>query len=237
MKKLDSITMFVFALLAVCVCSCAHKIDSTEGLMKEIESRYYGNWFKQVKFSQTTDSYENDSLIKSEIWDEEYQFPSNLIIYKTPDRDTFTGSIYRNDSAIYYENGVLTSAQKVTHDAIILSMDIYNMKYDEIMKRWGDLTYDINKFHETEYNGKKYYVIGANEGDTVSNQAWFETERLLFYKIRKCKEQDIWEVHFLNYMQLPNNQGWIEQEIEFIENGKVYKREKYFNIKTVNESK
>jgi hypothetical protein len=237
MKKLDFTAMLVFALFAICAWSCAHKIDSTESLMKEIESRYYGNWFKQVKFSQTADSYENDSLIKSEIWDEVYHFPSNLRIYKTPDSDTTNGSIYRNDSAIYYENGVLTSAEKATHDAIILSMDIYNMKYDEIMKRWGDLIYDISKFHETVYNGKSYYVIGANEGDTVSNQIWFEAERLLIFKTRKRREQGFREMRLLNYMRLPDNQGWIEQEVEFIENGKVYEREKYFNIKTVNESK
>jgi hypothetical protein len=229
MKKLDFTTMLVFALFAVCTCSCTHKIDSTESLMKEIESRYYGNWFKQVKFSQTADSYENDSLIKSEIMDEEYHFPANLIIYETPG-DTSNRYICRNDSIIIYENGVLTNAEKATHDAIILSMDIYNMKYDEIMKRWGDLIYDINKFHETEYNGKKYYVIGADEGDTVSNQIWFEAERLLFFKVRKHTEQGFREVHFLNYMQLPKNQGWIEQEVEFILNGKVFMREKYFNI-------
>jgi hypothetical protein len=198
--------------------------------MKEIESRYYGNWFKQVKFSQTVDSYENDSLIKSEIMDEEYHFPSNLIIYETPG-DTSNRYICRNDSVIIYENGVLTSAKKATHDAIILSMDIYNMKYDEIMKRWGDLIYDISKFHETVYNGKNYYVIGADEGDTVSNQIWFEAERLLFFKVRKHTEQGFREVYCLNHMQLPDNQGWIEQEVEFIENGKVYMREKYFNIR------
>jgi hypothetical protein len=35
--------------------------------MKAIESRYHGRWFKQVKFSQTADFYENDSLVKSGI--------------------------------------------------------------------------------------------------------------------------------------------------------------------------
>jgi hypothetical protein len=233
MKKRKFTAMLAVVLFAVCTESCMHQIDSTEALMKAIESRYNGNWFKQVKFSETADSYENDSLVKSETWDEEYQFPSGLLIYLTPG-DTSNRYIARNDSIIIYENSVLTSAQKVTHDVIILSMDIYNMKCDEIMKRWGDLTYNISKFHETVHNGKRYYVIGADKGDTVSNQIWFETERLLFFKMRKHTEQGFRETYCLNYIQLPDNQGWIEQEVEFILNGKVFMREKYFNIKTVN---
>ncbi|MDR1553615.1 MAG: hypothetical protein LBS69_09170, partial [Prevotellaceae bacterium] len=38
------------------------------------------------------------------------------------------------------------------------------------------------------------------------------------------------EVNFLNYTQIPDGKGWIEQEVEFRLNDKVYMREKYFNI-------
>ena len=74
----------VLALFLISLASCTHKIDSVESLMKEISSRYYGKWFTHLKFSQTADTYENDSLVKSEIWDEEYYFPTSLKIYMTP---------------------------------------------------------------------------------------------------------------------------------------------------------
>lgn len=148
MKKSNLVTVAMVAgLFLVCTSSCTHKINSTESLMKEIASRYYGKWFTQVTFSQTVDSYENDSLVTSEIWDEEYCFPSNLLIYLTPG-DTTNRYICRNDSVIIYKNNELISAEKGTHDALILSMDIYNMTYPDIMKRWGDLPYTIDKFHE-----------------------------------------------------------------------------------------
>jgi hypothetical protein len=216
-------------LLTVYIGHKSDKINSTESLMKAIAVRYNGEWFKQVAFSQTADSYENDSIVKSEIWDEEYCFPSYLLIYLTPG-DTTNRYISRNDSILIYGNNILTSAQKSTHDAIILSMDIYNMKYSQIMKRWKDLPYDTKKFHQTVCDDKNYYVIGAAEGDTTSNQIWFDAERLFFVKMQKQTPQGIKEVNFLNYMQLPDGKGWIEQEVEFRLNGKVYMREKYFNI-------
>jgi hypothetical protein len=205
------------------------KIDSTESLMKEIAARYNGKWFKQLRFSQTVDFYENDSPVKTEIWDEEYQFPSNLIIYMTPG-DSSNRYICRNDTVFIYSNNELTSVEKTTHDAVILGLDIYNMSYAEIMKRWEDLPYNIDKFHSTECDGKKYYVAGVDEGDTLNNQIWFDAERLLFAKMRKRTPQGIQEMRWLNYVQLPDNKGWFNREVEYRLNGKVYMHEKYFNI-------
>ncbi|MDR2064339.1 MAG: hypothetical protein LBP85_01310 [Prevotellaceae bacterium] len=207
----------------------ASKINSTEALMKKIYVSYHGTWFTKVAFSQTADYYENDSIVKSEIWEEEYCFPSSLQIYLTPG-DTANRYICRNDSVFIYKNNVLTSAQKAIHDAVILSMDIYNMRYSQIMKRWKDLPYDTKKFHRTTRDDKSYYVVGAAEDDTTSNQVWFDAEQLFFVKMRKQTPQGIKEVNFLNYTQIPDGKGWIEQEVEFRLNDKVYMREKYFNI-------
>ena len=195
--------------------------------MKEISSRYNGKWFTQIKFSQTTDYYEHDSLVKSEIWDEIYTFPNNLVIYITPG-DTSNKYIFSNDSFNIYENNELISEKKIVHDAIVLSMDIYNMKFADIMKRWKDLPYDTDKFHEIIDNGKKVYVIG----DTLSNQVWFDAEHLYFIKLIKPTEKGTRENCFLNYIQL-GDKGWIEQEVEFKLNGQVYMREGYFNIQVI----
>jgi hypothetical protein len=173
-------------------------------------------------------------LVKSEINDEEYYFPSTLIIYNTPG-DSTNRSVYRNDSAFYYENNELTSVGKITHDAVVLSMDIYSMTFPEIMKRWEDftpITYDRSKFHERMYDGRKVYVIGSEQGDTLSNQVWFDAEHLYFIKqIKNTKTRGLVEISFLNNTQL--EKGWIEQAVEFKSNGKVYKREKYSDIQFV----
>ena len=226
-----TLTAALFGIFLLCVCSCTNKINSTETLMKEISARYYGKWFTQIQFSQITESYDNDSLVKSEIWDETYTFPTNLMIYMTPG-DTSNRYICRNDSIIIYENNQLISAKKVTHDAVILSMDIYNMKFPDIMKRWKDLPYNTDKFHEIINEGKTVYVIGADKGDTLSNQVWFDAEHLFFIKLIKQTEKGIKENSFIDYIQL-EDKGWIEQEVVFKLNGKVYMREKYFNLPVI----
>jgi hypothetical protein len=222
-----SLILMALVIFMMSVSSCGSKIDSTESLMKEISSRYYGKWFMHVKFSQTCDTYENDSLVKSEIWDEEYHFPANLIIYMTPG-DTSNRYICRNDSVLIYENDTLTHEEKATHDAIILSMDIYNMTFEEIMNRLDDLKYDISKFHETTCDGRKVYVMGADKGDTSTYQAWFDAEHLYLIKLIKPIEEGVREVELLNYIQL--EKGWMGQEVLFKRNGKVYMHEKYFDI-------
>ena len=230
--KKTALTAALFGILMLYICSCCtDKINSTETLMKEISSRYNGKWFTEIKFSQITDNYDNDSLIKSEIWDEIYTFPNNLIIYITPG-DTSNKYIFKNDTFIIYENNELISEKKVVHDAVVLSMDIYNMNYTDIMKRWKDLPYNTDKFHEIMDNGKKVYVIGADKGDTISNQVWFDAEHLYFIKLIKQTEKGTRENCFLNYIQL-DDKGWIEQEVIFKLNGKVYMREEYFNIQVI----
>jgi hypothetical protein len=136
--------------------------------------------------------------------------------------------VYRNDSAFVYENNKLINERAITHDLVILSMDIYNMTFEEIMERLGGLNYDISKFYETTYNGRKVYVMGAEAGDTSSYQAWFDAEHLYLIKTIRPTERGVRENEFLNYIQL--EKGWIEQEILFKLNGKVFMHEKYFDI-------
>ncbi|MDR2410053.1 MAG: hypothetical protein LBE13_18355 [Bacteroidales bacterium] len=230
---LSVLGLFLMSVIISCT-QKAQKIDSTESLMKEISARYNGKWFTHLTFSQTVDTYENGLLVKTdtvEVWDEEYYFPSNLVIYETPG-DTSNRYICRNDSLFIYKDGILTHEEEgVTHDGVILSMDIYNMTYDEIMMRLGDLKYDISKFHETTYKGRKVYVMGAEQGDTTSYQAWFDAEHLYLIRFIKPVEGGVREVELLDYIQI--GESWIEQEYVFKRNGELYMKEKYFNIKIV----
>jgi hypothetical protein len=217
-------TTAVFATGILAAGCSGREINSTESLMRAIVSRYHGKSFTGVSFSETVEYYENGSLVKTEIWDEEYRFPSNLVIYMTPG-DTSNRYICRNDSILIYENGVLTHSERKTHDVIILSMDIFNMTFPEIMSRLKDLEYDTDRFLETTRNGRQVYVIG----DTTDCHAWFDAEHLYPVRVVKQTEQGVKETELLNYVRL--EKGWIGQEVIFKLNGTVYMKEQYFNIK------
>lgn len=214
--------------------SCNSKIDTTEKLMSAISEKYNGKWFKQIKFSQTTTFYENDSVVKTERWIEEYKYPAQLIIKVNHDNSS-DGHLYRNDSMYIFENNEIKYQSKATHDLVILSMDIYNMKKDEIIKRLSKLSYDLSKFHEDTYNNRKIYVIGADKGDYKSNQLWFDAENLCFIKMTKNTDIGLQEVYLNDYISI-DGQGWVEQEVVFVINGEVQIIEKYYNIEIPQES-
>jgi len=124
---------------------------------------------------------------------------------------------------------------KATHDLLILSMDIYNMTKENIMERLNGLDYDLSKFHEDTYSDRKIYVIGADKGDYKSNQLWFDAQNLYLIKMTKNTEAGLQEIYLNNYMNI-DGQGWIEQEVVFVINGKTSIIEKYYNIEIPQES-
>ncbi|MDD4149412.1 MAG: hypothetical protein PHE33_05230, partial [Bacteroidales bacterium] len=152
---------FVFAIALLGISSCTQKIDTTEKLLQEISKRYNEKWFKQIEFLQTTNFYRNDTIYKSERWSEEYVFPNQLIIKVNGSSEQEDGYLYRNDSVYIFENSQLSYAHKVTHDLLILSMDIYNMTAEDALKRFAELDYDISKYETRICDGRKTYIVGA----------------------------------------------------------------------------
>lgn len=222
-------------LLILSLGSCTNKIDSTESMMKEIADRYNGKWFKQIKFNHTTSFYENDTVVKTESWSEEYNYPSQLIV-KTNAKNSTDGQLYRNDSVYVFEDNEIAVNQKMIHDLLILSIDIYNMPLDKIMNRLEDLDYDISKFREDTYKGRKTYVIGAEKGNTTTNQFWYDAENLYLVKTIKNTPYGLQEITLNNYINI-DGQGWIEQEMVVEMNSKLYLKEKYYNIQIPVNSK
>lgn len=233
MKKVLPIIIIITVLFTFF--SCSKKIDSTEKLLDAISDQYNGKWFKQVKFSQTTNFYRHDSIVKSERWIEEYVYPNQLII-KVNHENSRDGYLYRNDSMYIFEDNEVMFKDKAVHDLVILSMDIYNMTSEESMNRFSSLEYDLSKFHTSKFEDKDIYVVGADKGDTTSNQVWFDKEHLYFIKMVKNTENGLQEVYFRDYINL-NGKGWIEQEVVFYIDGKKYMVEKYYNITIPEEKK
>lgn len=231
MKDINRNILFssVIFILIIAFNSCNKKVDSTYKMLENIENKYYGKWFKQIKFLQTTNFYKNDSIVKSERWSEEYVYPGQLII--KVDSDTLNnGYLYREDSVYIFEKNKIKYKEKITHDLVILSMDIYNMTAEESFARFAELDYDIDKFEIRKHNGRKIYVIGADNGDTTVNQVWFDVENLYFVKMIKTTDYGKQEVYFNDYIQI-NGSAWIEQEVEFYLNNEKYMVEKYYNIR------
>ncbi|MDD2636828.1 MAG: hypothetical protein PHW82_15150 [Bacteroidales bacterium] len=228
MKRFKLYLLVIIAFVGVN--SCTQQIDTTEKLFREISHQYNGKWFKQIKFKQTTNFYRSDTVYKSERWAEEYVFPGQLIIKVNDNSKQDHGFLYRNDSVYVFENNQISYSHKITHDLLILSMDIYNMSSEDALARFAELYYDISKYETRMHNGRKIYVVGAENGDTISNQVWYDAEYLYMLKMIKSTSDGYHEVLLNDYINI-NGGAWIEQEVVFKLNGEKYMEEKYFDIR------
>jgi len=216
-------------LLVILLGSCSSRINTTEKLVNAMIERYSGKWFKQISFDQTTTFYQNGKATRTESWQEVYKFPSMLLI-SYDQGQSGSGQLYRNDSLYVFENYQIVETQKIIHDLLVLSMDIYNLNTENAIARIGELGYDKDKFYTRMYNNRKVYVVGAQNEKDSSDQFWIDAEHLYFVKMIKKRDYGVQEVEMLNYIEIENN-GWIEQEVVFKINGEVYLIEKYYNIR------
>jgi len=216
-------------LLVILLGSCSSRINTTEKLVNAMIERYSGKWFKQISFDQTTTFYQNGKATRTESWQEVYKFPSMLLI-SYDQGQSGSGQLYRNDSLYVFENYQIVETQKIIHDLLVLSMDIYNLNTENAIARIGELGYDKDKFYTRMYNNRKVYVVGAQNEKDSSDQFWIDAEHLYFVKMIKKRDYGVQEVEMRNYIEIENN-GWIEQEVVFKINGEVYLIEKYYNIR------
>jgi hypothetical protein len=96
---------------------------------------------------------------------------------------------------------------------------------------------DLSKLREDIWKGIKVWVVGAEKGDTASNQFWIEQNRLLFVRlIESHKSQknpngppNILDITFEDYQPLAK--GWVAPTCVIKVNGKEVQREKYRDIR------
>src|SRR5215467_11433168 len=54
--------------------------NKSEELLKKMYEHYHGKWYRTLTFSQTTENYRQDSLIKTSTWYEYVLFPDKFRI-------------------------------------------------------------------------------------------------------------------------------------------------------------
>ncbi len=75
MKVLSIIFLVVFS------CFAGIKNDKdAEAVLREMHNKYAGKWYKSFTFTQTTEQFRNDSLLKTSTWYEAIIFPDKFRI-------------------------------------------------------------------------------------------------------------------------------------------------------------
>ncbi|MGH7526638.1 MAG: hypothetical protein ACREMX_08025 [Gemmatimonadales bacterium] len=196
---------------------------SGEELIQQMRDRYDGKWYRTLTFVQKT-TLPNGAV---ETWYEALSAPGMLRIDIAP-LDSMNTILFRNDSMYEFRGGKLASAKSQVHPLMVLGFDVYVQPAAETVRKLRLLKFVLSKVHETTWEGRPTYVVGATTGDSASPQFWIDKERLYFVRSLEPSRKNpgtTMEARFGKYRQMGG--GWLELEVLFLANGELKMREEY----------
>ena len=220
---------FTFLLLSVvAMMSSCNKIEDGSDVIHLMKKKYNNSYIKNFTFSQHVTEYENDSIVHKTVWHEAYSYPHNLII-KFENFDNGSGYVYNRDSLYIMNDHKIDSKMKKANDLIVMGFDVYEQPFEKTSNMLKEMGYDINKFFETEINGKEVYCIGAESETDSLHKFYIDKENLCLIKNVKYYESGIWETVLADYKEI--NGKTIATSVLFYFNGELSMTEEYYDIK------
>lgn len=205
-----------------------HPYNNGEDVVAKMYKRYAGKWMKSFTFSQTTEMYRNDSLIKIATWYENILYPDKFRI-DFGAKDSGNAAIFTKDSVYRFKNKMLTHTSPNDDDLTFMLGGMYFYSLDSVKLILAKSGYDLNKSYETKFNGIDVDVIGANNATDSSNQLWIDKDKLVVVKFISDDHGQKLKGIFKDHKQFGNS--WSETACDFYVDGKLIQKEKYFDCK------
>ncbi|HVS96743.1 MAG TPA: hypothetical protein VHE54_09660 [Puia sp.] len=203
---------------------------SGKDIVQRMYYRYGGKWYRTFTFNQTTDIYRNDSLRASQTWYEFIRFPDRFRM-DFGDADSGNAAIFRGDSCYRFRNGRLRSTTINNNEGLIFLLGgMYFYPLDRTLKILSDsLHFNLNRMHEDSWENRPVYVIGADKGDTITNQLWVDQEKMFVVRMIRSSIGQTMDARFGGYRAF--GMGWSETNCTFYINGKLAQVETYHNCR------
>jgi hypothetical protein len=192
-------------------------------VISRMRERYLGKWYKTLTFIQKTTLPDG----KVETWYEAAELPGKLRIDIAP-LDGKNTILFRNDTLYEFKAGKLSEAKPLIHPLMVLGFDVYAQPLEVTEKQLRELGFDLSLVHESSWQGRPAWVVGAAAGDSLTRQFWIDQERLYFVRMIEPGKKDpaaLVETQFNKY--IPMGQGWLETEVRFLVNGETKMLEEY----------
>ena len=202
----------------------SHERISGEKILKDMYSRYHGNWYKDFSFTQKSENYRNDSLTRTSIWHEAIVFPDYFRITIGDIRDG-NAMLQVKDSAFHFRKGKLVRRGPKGEDLTFLLGGMYFMPFGSVKTGIAKEGYNISKAHESSFAGRKMYVIGTESDTAKANQLWIDEERLIVMRFIKYDDNRKEEGVFGDHKQF--GKAWSETSCSFFINDKLFQKETY----------
>ncbi len=225
MKKLISFASLALIVLLMLSFKESKPITGVD-ILSKMHKRYAGKWFKTFTFTQKTESYKNDTLIKTARWYEAIVFPDYFRISFGEVKDG-NAVIFIKDSSYNFSKGKLVRKGLRGEDLIFLLGGMYFHPFDSVLKKMEREGYDIHKAYERTWNGRKYYVLGAqNEGEKL-NQLWIDKEKLFVKRFIKYNGNTKEEGLLGDHVKI--GKAWSETSCSFFIDDKLIQKETYYD--------
>jgi hypothetical protein len=205
---------------------------SGEDLVRQMHDRYADKWYRNLTFVQTTTFPDRPP----ETWYEAGTIPGKLRIDIAP-LDSMKAFLYVGDSAIVFQGGKRVAAQQDRNLLMTLGFDVYGQSPETTIEQLKAQSIDLDKIREDTWNGTKVWVVGADKGDTTTNQFWIEQKRLLFVRLIEAHKSqknpsgppNLLDITFENYQPLGKTR--VAPKCVIKVNGKEVQREEYRDIR------
>ncbi|HEX3236389.1 MAG TPA: hypothetical protein VHR41_19520 [Gemmatimonadales bacterium] len=205
---------------------------SGEDLVRQMHAKYAGKWYHNLTFEQTTTHPEGPP----ETWYEAGTIPGKLRIDIAP-LDSMNAFMYVGDSSIIFRGGKRVAAHQDRNLLMTLGFDVYGQPPETTIAQLKAQSMDLSKIREDNWNGTRIWVVGADKGDTTTNQFWIEQKRMLFVRLIEAHQSqknpgappDLLDITFENYQPLAK--AWVAPRCVIKLNGKEVQREEYRNIR------
>jgi len=198
-----------------------------------LHQKYKAGPCKTYTFSQKNKHYRNDSLIGTSEWFEAIEFPDKFRI-DFGDRTSGNFIIFKNDSSYRYKKTQLVKTSYNTNTLLLLLGGMYYREIADINNRLQQEHYNLAVLSTQKWRKQKVYVIGAQKGDSTSNQIWVSTKSWKIIRIiEKMEDGHTMDMSFDEHQAHCN--GYVETKVTFKLDGKIEQVEDYYDIKPVDK--
>lgn len=199
-----------------------------EALVEQMHARYAGKWYRTLTFTQRTVRPGRPD----QTWYEAAVIPGRLRIDIAP-VDSGNAALYVGDSIYVFRGGQARPPRADRNLLMTLGFDVYGQPAATTLSQLRAEGIDLAKIRSDSWQGKPVWVVGADKGDSVSNQFWVEKGRLLFVRlIQQVPSQTgkaLLEAEFNQYEPLGG--GWIAMNVIAKIDGKPIQEETYSDVK------
>ena len=207
-------------------------IDSPRALVARMHDTWKDRYFRTMIFRQHNTLYLRDGGEQPSEWIEYQSVPRRLRIEFLP-AEPKNGILFRENRQYSFNNGRLADERPLVHPLLLLSADVYALPVDTTMADIALTKIDTTTLHESTWEGRRAYVVGATAGDTTTSQFWVDADRLLLVRLvqKNTNAQGRTVVTENRFTYQDVGDVAVPKVILFLRDGRPYWREEYTEVR------